>query len=124
MSEPEVSQTPPGPAPGAGASPSPPAAPRPAPQPKPKIGDTRPAPAVPPAPPEQRGSAPVAPVVALERTGGTATKESAGEEGRPELRLPAEALVRLVYGRLDPDHTPVAADSPSLDEVRGLFPGF
>src|SRR6516164_5055726 len=31
---------------------------------------------------------------------------SDGEEGLPELRLPAEAFVRLVYGRLGPAHTP------------------
>jgi uncharacterized protein (TIGR03083 family) len=42
------------------------------------------------------------------------------------LRLPAEALIRLVYGRLDPDHTPaaVAADGVDLDTLRGVFPGF
>jgi uncharacterized protein (TIGR03083 family) len=49
---------------------------------------------------------------------------SDGEEGRPELRLPAEALVRLVYGRLDPAHTPAEASGADLDELRQLFPGF
>jgi hypothetical protein len=50
--------------------------------------------------------------------------ESDGEEGPPELRLPAEAFVRLVYGRLDPAHTPpVEADGMDLDELRPLFPG-
>jgi uncharacterized protein (TIGR03083 family) len=41
------------------------------------------------------------------------------------LRLPAEALVRLVYGRLDPGHTPseVAATQVDLDTLRGSFPG-
>jgi uncharacterized protein (TIGR03083 family) len=41
-------------------------------------------------------------------------------------RLPAEALIRLVYGRLDPDHTPaaVAAEGVDLDTLRGVFPGF
>ena len=48
--------------------------------------------------------------------------ESAGEEGLPELRLPAEALVRLVYGRLDPDHTPVAADSACSTSYAGSSP--
>ena len=48
-----------------------------------------------------------------------------GEEGLPELRLPAEAFVRLVYGRLGPHHTPpVEADGVDLDELRQLFPGF
>jgi uncharacterized protein (TIGR03083 family) len=41
------------------------------------------------------------------------------------LRLPAEALVRLVYGRLDPGHTPssVAATQVNLDTLRTSFPG-
>jgi uncharacterized protein (TIGR03083 family) len=42
-----------------------------------------------------------------------------------ELRLPAESLVRLVYGRLDPEHTPddVLADGVDLDLLRRTFPG-
>ena len=41
------------------------------------------------------------------------------------LRLPAEALVRLVYGRLDPGHTPssVTATQVDLDTLRTSFPG-
>lgn len=51
--------------------------------------------------------------------------ESAGEESRPALRLPAEALIRLVYGRLDPAHTPaVQAEGVDLDDLRRMFPGF
>jgi len=51
--------------------------------------------------------------------------ESDGEGGLPALRLPAEAFVRLVYGRLGPHHTPaVEADGVDLDELRQLFPGF
>jgi len=47
-----------------------------------------------------------------------------GEADLPELRLPAEALIRLVYGRLDPDHTPpVQASGVDLDELRAIFPG-
>jgi uncharacterized protein (TIGR03083 family) len=50
---------------------------------------------------------------------------SQDEESLPELRLPAEALVRLVYGRLDPAHTPaVEARGVDLDELRRIFPGF
>ena len=42
-----------------------------------------------------------------------------------DLRLPAEALVRLVYGRLDPDHTPaVVGHDRRLDALRKAFPGF
>jgi uncharacterized protein (TIGR03083 family) len=43
-----------------------------------------------------------------------------------ELRLPAEAFLRLVYGRLDPDHTPssVSLSGIELDTLRTAFPGF
>jgi uncharacterized protein (TIGR03083 family) len=48
-----------------------------------------------------------------------------GDGIRPELALPAEALVRLVYGRLDPAHTPpVETRNVDLDELRQVFPGF
>jgi uncharacterized protein (TIGR03083 family) len=48
-----------------------------------------------------------------------------GNSIRPELALPAEAFVRLVYGRLDPAHTPpVEATRVDLDELRRVFPGF
>jgi hypothetical protein len=41
------------------------------------------------------------------------------------LRLPAEALVRLVYGRLGPEHTPPAeSEHVELDTLRRVFPGF
>jgi uncharacterized protein (TIGR03083 family) len=49
-----------------------------------------------------------------------------GGEVSGSLRLPAEALVRLVTGRLDPAHTPAgtrAEGRPSLDELRRLYPG-
>jgi uncharacterized protein (TIGR03083 family) len=46
------------------------------------------------------------------------------EEPGPELRLPAEALIRLVYGRLDPAHTPpVETRGVDLGELRPMFPG-
>src|ERR1019366_1305343 len=42
-----------------------------------------------------------------------------------EIRLPAEALLRLFYGRLDPEHTPeYSADGVELDRLRAVFPGF
>jgi uncharacterized protein (TIGR03083 family) len=42
-----------------------------------------------------------------------------------DLELPAEALIRLVYGRLDPDHTPAGiVGAGLLDELRQVFPGF
>jgi hypothetical protein len=41
-----------------------------------------------------------------------------------DVELPAEAFIRLVYGRLDPAHTPSAVErGTSLDQLRGLFPG-
>jgi uncharacterized protein (TIGR03083 family) len=50
---------------------------------------------------------------------------SDGEPGLPELGLPAEAFIRLLYGRLDPDHTPPAQGTGAdLEELRKLFPGF
>ena len=54
--------------------------------------------------------------VALEPTAPVAGAE-------PDLELPAEALVRLVYGRLDPDHTPPVRGSADLAELRRAFPG-
>jgi uncharacterized protein (TIGR03083 family) len=48
-----------------------------------------------------------------------------GEPTTTRLTLPAEAMVRLVYGRLDPAHTPaVRTDGVDLDELRAVFPGF
>ena len=41
-----------------------------------------------------------------------------------DLELPSEAFVRLIYGRLDPDHSPPDIESPELEQLRGLFPGF
>jgi hypothetical protein len=41
------------------------------------------------------------------------------------VRLPAEAFLRLVYGRLDPDHTPpVSPQDVELGTLRAMFPGF
>ena len=49
--------------------------------------------------------------------------ESAGDA--PDLELSADGLIRLVYGRLDPDHTPtVRGSATDLDELRRAFPGF
>jgi hypothetical protein len=43
-----------------------------------------------------------------------------------EIRIPTEALLRLVYGRLDTGHTPaeVSANGIDLDRLRAVFPGF
>jgi uncharacterized protein (TIGR03083 family) len=44
----------------------------------------------------------------------------------PQVSMPAEALLRLAYGRLDRDHTPasVSGDADVLDKLRAIFPGF
>lgn len=50
---------------------------------------------------------------------------SPGEEVHgPDLELPADALIRLVFGRLDPDHSPTIVGEAHLDELRLVFPGF
>jgi uncharacterized protein (TIGR03083 family) len=42
------------------------------------------------------------------------------------LRIPAEAFLRLAYGRLDPANTPdsVSIEGMELDDLRAVFPGF
>lgn len=42
------------------------------------------------------------------------------------VELPAEALLRLLYGRLDPGHTPagITITGIELDDLRATFPGF
>jgi uncharacterized protein (TIGR03083 family) len=50
----------------------------------------------------------------------------AGATADGQVQLPAEALLRLVYGRLDPGHTPpveVSGDPGLLDRARAVFPG-
>ncbi|MGC1419526.1 MAG: maleylpyruvate isomerase family mycothiol-dependent enzyme [Acidimicrobiales bacterium] len=44
--------------------------------------------------------------------------------GNVDLELPAESFVRLVSGRLDPQHTPHGLIDPLLDELRQAFPGY
>ena len=46
------------------------------------------------------------------------------EPASAALQLPAEAFIRLVYGRLDPDHSPVeVVEDHRLVELRRVFPG-
>ncbi len=53
------------------------------------------------------------------------TPSSDDTDATAELTLPAESFVRLVYGRLDADHTPasVEARGVDLDLLRSTFPG-
>jgi uncharacterized protein (TIGR03083 family) len=57
--------------------------------------------------------------------GGATLSPSLDDTDAPALELPTEAFVRLVYGRLDPDHTPssVTASGVDLDRLRAAFPG-
>ncbi len=56
---------------------------------------------------------------------GVSLSPSLDDTAAASLALPTEAFVRLVYGRLDPDHTPdsVTADGVDLDLLRTVFPG-
>jgi uncharacterized protein (TIGR03083 family) len=56
---------------------------------------------------------------------GTITFAPASSAEQPDLSMPAESFVRLVYGRLDPDHTPrsVVGDAAALHQLRAVFPG-
>lgn len=56
--------------------------------------------------------------------GDPVTLQPNADAGADPLALPAEALVRLVYGRLDPEHTPTGVDDPRLAHLRTVFPGF
>lgn len=50
----------------------------------------------------------------------------AGATADGQVQLPTEALLRLVYGRLDPGHTPtvqVSGEPGLLDRARAVFPG-
>jgi uncharacterized protein (TIGR03083 family) len=52
--------------------------------------------------------------------------DSAGDGDAVRLQIPAEALLRLLAGRMDPDHTPseVKAEGIGLDSLRAVFPGY
>jgi uncharacterized protein (TIGR03083 family) len=62
-------------------------------------------------------------VLTVDAEGATLEPLDARSDADRLLALPAEAFVRLVYGRLDPEHTPAGADDPSLEVLRGVFPG-
>jgi uncharacterized protein (TIGR03083 family) len=51
------------------------------------------------------------------------TEAAAHQPNAGRLELPTEALMRLVAGRLDPDHTPTPTMT-TLDDLRKLFPGY
>jgi uncharacterized protein (TIGR03083 family) len=49
--------------------------------------------------------------------------EPTDDPGPDPLELPAEALLRLVYGRLDAEHTPAGVTDSRLAALRQAFPG-
>jgi uncharacterized protein (TIGR03083 family) len=64
--------------------------------------------------------------IAIELAGEPQVRE-VDPDGHPDLVIPAEALLRLCYGRLDPDHTPagIRVQSPlELDDLRATFNGY
>ncbi len=54
----------------------------------------------------------------------SAALEEASFNGAPDIELPAESLVRLIYGRLDEEHTPENVTGEALDGLRKTFLGF
>jgi uncharacterized protein (TIGR03083 family) len=67
----------------------------------------------------------------LELTDGRARIRDVADDGSAlapdgELSMPSESLLRLVYGRLDPRHTPAvkASDDALLPRLRAVFRGF
>ena len=53
----------------------------------------------------------------------TVTFRTGSDGADANLDLPAEAFARLVYGRLDPAHTPAGNHDAALDMLRIVFPG-
>jgi uncharacterized protein (TIGR03083 family) len=52
------------------------------------------------------------------------TPAEPGTKADAKVELPAEAMIRLFYGRLDPDHTPpLEVEGVELDTLRTMFPG-
>jgi uncharacterized protein (TIGR03083 family) len=60
----------------------------------------------------------------VELTPESATLEAGDGDDEADLTMTSEAFVRLVYGRLDPDHTPpIQGDTSLLLTLRMVFPG-
>ena len=55
--------------------------------------------------------------------GGVALTPPGAAVASPDLELSAEAFARLVYGRLDAEHTPSGEHGSALDVLRRVFPG-
>jgi hypothetical protein len=59
----------------------------------------------------------------VELTPGGVALTPGAAAANPDVELPAEAFARLVYGRLDAEHTPSREHGSALDILRRLFPG-
>jgi uncharacterized protein (TIGR03083 family) len=59
----------------------------------------------------------------IDLTPENAAFKAVSDAAAADLELPAEAFARLVYGRLDAAHTPVADHGAALDTLRRVFPG-
>jgi uncharacterized protein (TIGR03083 family) len=60
-------------------------------------------------------------------TDGVSLEPWSDQSAGGSLQIPAEGLLRLVYGRLDAAHTPplqLVAPDTGLDDLRAVFPGF
>jgi uncharacterized protein (TIGR03083 family) len=55
--------------------------------------------------------------------GDSAELRETSHDGEVDLEIPAEAFVRLVYGRLDPGHTPDSVTGRVVELLRGVYPG-
>jgi uncharacterized protein (TIGR03083 family) len=62
-------------------------------------------------------------VLTVDADGATLEPLDARFEADSLLALPAEAFVRLVYGRLDVEHAPPGVDDPILETLRSVFTG-
>ncbi|MCU1390486.1 MAG: hypothetical protein JWL72_3824, partial [Ilumatobacteraceae bacterium] len=58
------------------------------------------------------------------RSGDGSVSLTPGAGAGPIVELPAESFARLVYGRLDVDHTPADIDAATIASLRAIFPGF
>jgi uncharacterized protein (TIGR03083 family) len=63
-------------------------------------------------------------VFRISRTADTVTTATGDTADACDLTMPAEAFIRLVYGRLDPDHAAgVDGDPEALATLRAVYPG-
>jgi uncharacterized protein (TIGR03083 family) len=60
----------------------------------------------------------------LALSGETAELRETSLDGAADLEIPAEAFVRLIYGRLDPAHTPDSVSGDVVELLRSVYPGF